>query len=357
MTTSSSQNEMISVVIPIFNEAPIIPELHRRLTDVLQKCALYEIVFVNDGSSDGSLRELVNLCQGDQHCKIIDFSRNFGHQCAITAGLHNAVGDAVIIMDGDLQDPPELISELLAKWREGFEIVFAQRTARQGERIYKRLTAKVFYRLIKQFSDVPIPLDAGDFRLLDRKVVNELNRMGENARFLRGMISWLGFRQTAIAYNRDMRFSGKTKYSLKKMFRLAFDGMTSFSSFPLSIATYLGFLVASFSGLYAIVVLIKRMLGHTVPGWTSLMLVILFLGSVQLVCVGILGQYISRIFNETKHRPLYVIHKKYGFDIKASSVVVGAQIPYDENGESANVSGEIKKAGAIAPAFGRRKED
>lgn len=305
--------ELVSVVIPIFNEEAVIPELYRRLTSVLEQLGRYEVIFVNDGSTDQSLALLRRLCADDDRLRIIDFSRNFGHQLALTAGLHHTKGNAVIIMDGDLQDPPEVIPKLLARWNEGYEVVYAQRRARKGEGTFKLQAAKAFYRLINRWSSVSIPLDTGDFRLMDRRVVDELNRMGETSRFIRGMVSWVGFRQVAVTFDRDARFAGTPKYSVRKSIRLAWDGICSASTFPLTVATYMGVLATTIGLICSAVVGARVALGHAVAGWMWLTIVVLFLGGVQLVSVGLLGQYIGRIFNESVRRPLYVVRERYGF--------------------------------------------
>ena len=311
--STDQAGDFISVVIPIYNEETVLPELYRRLKEVLQKYEDYEVIFVNDGSTDRSHKFLQLLRNHNKRCKIIDFSRNFGHQIAITAGLHHASGDAVIVMDGDLQDPPELIHNLTTKWREGNEVVFAQRMLRHGESTWKLQTAKWFYRLMNKWSDVKIPLDTGDFRLLDRKVVNELNRMDEKNRFIRGMVSWIGFKQAAVPYDRHARFAGKAKYSFRKSVHLAWDGITSFSSVSPSLPFYFGCLVTLISVLYALVLVIQLTLGKPASGFSALLTVMVFLGGVQLVSVGVIGQYIARIFDDTKNRPLYVVRQRYGF--------------------------------------------
>lgn len=309
-------NFLVSVVIPIYNEENIIQELFKRLNKTLKEFEEFEVIFVNDGSKDNSLTLLKQIHSTDERFKIINFSRNFGHQISITAGIHHAAGDAVIVMDGDLQDPPELIPSLIEKWRDGNELVYAKRRVREGETKFKLLTAKWFYRILNAMSEVDIPLDTGDFRLMDRKVVNELNAMNENHRFIRGMVSWIGFRQTALSYDRDKRFDGETKYPLKKMLKFALDGITSFSSIPLYFSMYIGFGVAILAMAYILVVLIKFFLGVTLPGYASLMVAILFLGGVQLITIGILGQYIGRIFTESKRRHLYIIEDKMGITEK-----------------------------------------
>jgi len=314
MRAKDRQFEVISVVVPVYNEEAVLPELYRRLTRALRQYHPYEIIFVNDGSTDGSLKVLQRLCRRDDHCKVIDLSRNFGQQFAITAGLDHAAGDAVIVMDSDLQDPPEVIPELVAKWKEGYEVVYAQRKNRKGDSAFKVVTARWFYRLLSKWAPVDIPLDVGDFRLLDRQVVDQLKGMREKSRYLRGMVSWIGFRQIGVLYDRDARFAGTRKYTLAKSLRLAWDGFCSFSTVPLSLFGYLGLGVVLSALVSAGVLLAKALQGHPVSGMTVLLVAILFLGGVQLLSVGVVGQYLARIFNESRDRPLYIVRNRYGFD-------------------------------------------
>ncbi len=302
----------LSVVIPIFNEEANIGELHRRLTALLAPMALpggYELVFVNDGSRDGSLPQLMSLAERDPgHVRYLSFSRNFGHQIAVTAGLDRAEGQAVVIIDADLQDPPELIPALYAKLREGYEVVYAKRRSRQGESAAKKLTAKVFYRLLRAMTHIEIPVDTGDFRIISRKVVLALRQMPEQNKFLRGQISWIGYRQTYLEYDRAERAGGVTGYTYSKMLRFALDGITAFSDVPLKVATVSGFFV---SGL-AFVVILYTLYARFVtleyqPGWASLMVSILFLGGVQLIAVGIIGEYLARLGANVRQRPLYIV--------------------------------------------------
>lgn len=310
---------LISVVIPIFNEEAIISELHRRLTAVMAGMPeAYELVFVNDGSRDRSVELLKDLAARDDHSRLVNLSRNFGHQIAITAGMDHARGDAVVIIDADLQDPPEVIPELAAKWREGFDVVYAVREQRRGESLFKRATAAGFYRLISKITNVDIPVDTGDFRLMSRTAVEGLKRVREKNRFVRGLVAWLGFKQTGVKFVRHERFAGETKYPLKKMLKFAFDGITSFSFLPLQLATYMGFLVSGASFLGILYVVYLRVFAHaTIVGWASLMAVLLFLGGVQLITIGIIGEYIGRIYEEVKGRPLYLTQEVLGFDEKA----------------------------------------
>ena len=271
-----------------------------------------EYIFINDGSKDHSLPQLVSLTQKHSNYKVINFSRNFGHQKAVTAGLHHAQGQSVAIIDADLQDPPEFIVDLFKKQQEGFDVVYAKRRMRHGESILKRFTAKIFYRLILKITEIEIPIDTGDFRIMRRNVVDVLNSMPESHRFIRGMVSWVGFRQIGLEYDRQERFAGKTKYPFKKMLRFAFDAITSFSTLPLKLMIYIGFF-ASFIGILGIgyIFYIKFFTTLTITGWSSIMITILLLGGVQLVTIGIMGEYIGRLSEESKKRPLYIIEKVY----------------------------------------------
>jgi len=303
---------LISVVVPLKDEEGNVAQLLARITATVERATRergddYEIVAVDDGSTDATLALLRQAQAGLPRLVIVSLSRNFGHQIAATAGLENARGDAVILIDGDLQDPPELIETFLEKWREGFDVVYATRRARRGESPFKVQTARAFYRIIRRLTNVSIPVDTGDFRLMDRRVVDALEQTRERHRFLRGLVSWVGFKQTGIEYERDARVSGKTKYPLSKMVRFAFDGITSFSELPLRFATYLGFVVSGFAFVYTIVVVILKFLGANEPGYTSTMVAILFLGGVQLIGIGILGEYVGRIYDQVKGRPLYFV--------------------------------------------------
>jgi glycosyltransferase involved in cell wall biosynthesis len=299
---------LLSIIAPIFNEIDSLPELHGRLRATMQATRMdWELLLVDDGSTDGSTDAIRALAQADAHVRPIIFARNFGHQIAVTAGLDYAQGQAVVIIDADLQDPPELIPDLVAKWREGYEVVYAVRAEREGETWFKRLTAAAFYRLIYRITDVKIPLDVGDFRLLDRQVVNTLNRMRERHRFLRGMSAWVGFRQVGVPYRRAARTAGVTKYPFRKMLRLAINAVTGFSYFPLQLATYFGFVSAGLSALAIPVVVAMRLIGHQAFfGQATTLIAVLFLGGVQLISLGILGEYIGRLYDEAKGRPLYV---------------------------------------------------
>jgi glycosyltransferase involved in cell wall biosynthesis len=300
-----------SVIAPVYNEIGNLPELYRRVKETLDKTGKsWELLMVDDGSTDGSTDEIRKLAAQDAQVKPIIFARNFGHQIAVTAGLDYAQGNAVVIIDADLQDPPEVILDLISKWKEGFEVVFAQRSEREGETWFKLLTASIFYRLIYRITDVNIPMDTGDFRLLDRKVVDIMTQMRERHRFLRGMSSWVGFKQTGIVYKRAARYSGVTKYPFKKMLKFASDAITSFSYFPLQMAMYLGFFAAGISIIAIPVVVILRMVGlHAFVGQATTLIAVLFLGGVQLISLGILGEYIGRLYDEAKGRPLYIVRE------------------------------------------------
>lgn len=320
----------ISIVVPIYNEFAILPELTRRIQDVLAGLPEYdwEVLYVDDGSTDGSAAVLEQL--GCEHAwlRVLSLSRNFGHQTAITAGMDHASGDAVILMDGDLQDPPEIIPQLLDRWHQGFDVVTARRKRRNGESPFKLATAFLFYRTLRLLSDTEIPVDTGDFRLMGRNVVDALKRMPERSRFLRGMVSWAGFRHTEVECDRNERLSGETKYTFLKMLRLAANGILSFSRVPLQVILGLGlfFSVVSFVGILA--VLYETLVLHTtVRGWSSLMSAILFMGGIQLVCLGMIGSYVGRIFDEVRARPLYFIQEIQGQGIAGARRNSSSPVP------------------------------
>lgn len=307
----NSKIKEISVVIPIYNEDFGLPELYKRLTDSLRKITNnYELIFVNDGSKDNSLVQLIALAKTDRNVKYISFSRNFGHQVAISSGLDFATGNVVVIIDGDLQDPPELIPELYKKYKEGYKVVYAKRKSRKGETIFKKTTATIFYRLLKRITSIDIPLDTGDFRLIDKKVVEQLKVMPEKSKFLRGQIAWLGFKQTFVEFERDARKYGNTDFTTKKMFRFAMDGITGFSDFPLRLASWLGLIVSTFAFIVIVYALYtKFVLRGGISGWTSIVISTMFIGGIQLLTIGIIGEYINRINTETRNRPLYIIEE------------------------------------------------
>jgi polyisoprenyl-phosphate glycosyltransferase len=307
---------LLSVVVPCHNEEPVLDETHRRLTAVLAEIADgdFEVIYVDDGSRDGTARVLRRIHESDPHVRLLRFSRNFGHQIAVTAGLEHARGDAVVLIDADLQDPPEVIGEMLAKWRSGFDVAYGVRTDREGESAFKRGTARLFYRVVNWFSDTTIPLDVGDFRLMDRRVVAALRAMPERARFVRGMVSWVGYRQAAVPYRRAARFAGTTKYPLFKMLGLAMDGLTSFSLVPLRLATWVGFAASALAMIGIVYALSVRLLTKEwVPGWATVFVASLFLGGIQLLALGIIGEYVGRAYVESKRRPLYFLEERLGF--------------------------------------------
>jgi dolichol-phosphate mannosyltransferase len=299
---------LLSVVIPILNEEPLVTELHARVTAAVDRLGPYEIVVVDDGSTDGTWARLVQLSAVDPNLRLVRLSRNFGHQVALTAGVEAARGDAVITIDGDLQDPPEVIPEMVARWQEGYDVVYGVRAAREGETRYKLWTARLFYRLIGRLSPVEIPADAGDFRLLSRRAADALRAMPERARFIRGMTSWIGFPQTGVPYTREARTAGRTKYPTRKMIRFATDAITSFSSSPLRIVASMGFALVGFCAAYLGYTLYKQFFtDDTVEGWTSVIVLLLLIGGAQLIGLGVIGQYVGRIYDEAKGRPLYVV--------------------------------------------------
>ncbi|HSM25051.1 MAG TPA: glycosyltransferase family 2 protein [Anaerolineaceae bacterium] len=308
MSEEVNNSPEITIIAPIFNELENLPVLHQRITEVMDSSDFsWELILIDDGSTDGSTDIIRELSKKEQRIKPVIFARNFGHQIAVTAGLDYSQGEAVVIIDADLQDPPEVILEMIEKWREGFEVVYAVRSEREGESFFKKITASLFYRLIFRITDVKIPLDTGDFRLMDRKVVNVMNSMREHHRFLRGMSAWVGFKQVGVTYKRAARLSGETKYPLKKMMKLALTAITGFSYVPLQIATYMGFISAGISLIAIPVVVLLRILGsQQFTGQATTLIAVLFLGGVQLISLGILGEYIGRIYDEVKGRPLYI---------------------------------------------------
>jgi len=315
--------KLISYILPVYNEDENIEIFYKVLTKTIErieKIYEFELVFINDGSKDNSLKMLTQMHEKDDRVKVINFSRNFGHQIAITAGLDNCEGDAVIIMDTDLQDPPRVSLELIEKWEKGFDVVFAKRRNRK-DGIFKKITAYLFYRILNKFIEFQIPLDTGDFRLVDKKVVKEFRKFRERNRFVRGLFSYLGFAQTAVLFDRDERHAGHTKYPFKKMLKFALDGITSFSVFPLKLITQFGFVVSMISFIGIVYALVLRIFFPeiTVSGWTFLVIAILFLGGVQMIMLGIIGEYIGRIYSEVQGRPLYIIESIYSNKPKVKS--------------------------------------
>ncbi|MEO8356403.1 MAG: glycosyltransferase family 2 protein [Chloroflexota bacterium] len=300
-----------SIVAPIYNEQENLPELYRRVKEVMDSTdEPWELILVDDGSTDSSTALIRALAREDERIRPVIFARNFGHQVAVTAGLDYSRGDAVVIIDADLQDPPELILEMAEKWKQGYEVVYAVRAEREGESWFKLWTASLFYRIIYRITDVKIPLDTGDFRLMDRKVVGVMNSMRERHRFLRGMSAWVGFKQVGVEYKRAARVAGETKYPFRKMFRLAINAVTSFSYFPLQVATFFGFISAGIAALAIPFVIYMRVTGsQAFFGQATTLIAVLFLGGVQLICVGILGEYVGRLYDEAKGRPLYIVRE------------------------------------------------
>lgn len=319
-----AKTEILSVIVPAYNEQEVLPEFHRRVTSVLQSLALdYEIVYVNDGSKDKTLELLQELQSDDRHTAIVDLSRNFGKEIALTAGLDYARGDAVIVIDADLQDPPELIPELINGWREGYDVVYATRAAREGETFMKKATAHLFYRVVQSISRFKIPEDTGDFRLLSRRAVDALKQLREQHRFMKGLFAWIGYPQKAVPYRRDPRFAGETKWNYWKLWNFAIEGITSFTIAPLKLATYVGLIVALGAFSYGGFIIVRTLIfGNPVAGYPSLLVAVLFLGGVQLVALGIIGEYLGRMFDETKGRPLYLVNAYH-------NAAVGQSLPLE----------------------------
>jgi glycosyltransferase involved in cell wall biosynthesis len=311
--------KLISVIVPCYNEEEVLHATHEQLSKVLVALSdyRYELIYVNDGSRDQTLPMLRQIAAADSRVKLLSFSRNFGHQIAITAGLDYCSGDAAVVIDADLQDPPHLIPDMISAWEQGSDVVYGKRRDREGETFFKLFTARLFYRFINRLADVDIPLDTGDFRLMSRKALDAFLKLREQHRFVRGMVAWVGFKQTALEYDREARFAGTTKYPLRKMLRLAFDAIVGFSNVPLRLATFMGFITSllAFAGiLYSLYVRIFT--DETVAGWTFLMIAILFIGGISLIVLGIIGEYIGRIYSEIKQRPLYLIQEQIGFTNK-----------------------------------------
>ena len=310
-----------SIVIPVYDEEESLPELFERLRRLMEQLdGPAEVIFVDDGSRDRSPELLTAAARGDRRFKVARFSRNFGHQVAITAGVDLAAGDAVVIMDADLQDPPEVIPEMAARWREGYQVVYAVRDQREGESLFKRGTARVFYRLMSRLSDADMPVDSGDFKLVDRRAVDAFKMMRERSRYVRGMFSWVGFEQTGVRYKRAPRYAGKTKYPLWKMVRFALDGMVSFSNLPLRLTLNLGFILSGLSLLLGLAAIVTKLTGASliVPGWASIAVALSFFAGVQLIVLGVMGEYVARIYDEVKNRPLYLFSELHGFGSEAA---------------------------------------
>lgn len=318
---ASDESVTLTIAVPVYNEFESLPELYAQVREVMEEIGEpWELILIDDGSQDGSTNIIRALAAEDKRVRPVIFARNHGHQIAVTAGLDYSRGDAVVIMDADLQDPPQVIQDLVAKWQEGYEVVYAVRKERVGETRFKKFTAALFYRIINRITDVDIPLDTGDFRLLDRKVVDTLNQMRERHRFPRGMAAWVGFRQIGVDYKREARFAGETKYPFSKMLRLALNAITSFSYFPLQLATYFGFLSAGISALAIPVVIVLRLMGNQAFfGQATTLIAVLFLGGVQLISLGILGEYVGRLYDEAKGRPLYIVREAPDMEKKRKS--------------------------------------
>ncbi len=322
-----SEKIVCSVVVPLYNEEEVLLETYKRLKKVMDSInEPYEIVFVNDGSRDKTAQMVYEICNKDATIKFIDFARNFGHQTAITAGMDFSEGDSVVVIDADLQDPPELIPKMIEKWREGYDVVYGKRASRKGETFFKKFTAKVFYRFLRSMTDVDIPVDTGDFRLIDRKVCEALKLVNERNRYIRGIISWLGFKQYGLEFNRDKRFAGETKYPLKKMIKFAADAITSFSYKPLKLASYAGMTLSFVSFVYLVVVLFTKLFMPTKitqAGWASTLAVNLFFNGITLMILGIIGEYIGRIYDEAKGRPLYIVKRTKNFSEEKTDKIIG----------------------------------
>ena len=308
-------SNLISLVVPVYNESQVIGAFYRRASAALAELAGfdYEILFVDDGSRDDSYDQLVAFAAQDTHVRVLKFSRNFGHQIAITAGIDHAQGDCVVVIDADLQDPPEVVAKMVEQWQAGFDVVYGVRSERDGETAMKLFTASLFYRLMGKVAHLQIPANVGDFRLMSRRAVDQLKLLKEKDRFVRGLVSWIGFRQTGVLYHRDKRYAGETKYPYRKMIKFAMDGIASFSTAPLKLATWLGYASSFLAFLYLISVFVQKyILQNTVQGWATIMVAIMFLGGVQLICLGILGEYLGRVFNEVKPRPMYILEELIG---------------------------------------------
>ena len=311
MPADASGRKLVSLVVPVFNESEVISVFYGRARAALESITGldYELIFIDDGSRDDSFAQLKAFAAANPRVRVLKFSRNFGHQIAISAGIDHARGDCVAVIDSDLQDPPEVIALMVEQWQQGFDVVYGVRSDRAGETRFKLWTASMFYKLIGRMTNIHIPANVGDFRLMSRRVIDQLKTLREKDRFVRGLVSWIGFRQTGVTYRRDARYAGETKYPFRKMLKFSFDGITSFSTVPLKIATWMGLVAAVLAVLYLLSVFIQWILGYTVHGWATIMVALLFMGSVQLLCLGIIGEYLGRVFNEVKPRPMYVIEE------------------------------------------------
>jgi dolichol-phosphate mannosyltransferase len=344
INNTENNKRFLSIVVPVLNEAEVITAFYERAKNVMDclYSTSYELIFVDDGSKDNTYQKLIDIANSDGNVRVIKFSRNFGHQIAVTAGIDIAQGDAVVIIDADLQDPPEVIEKFIEKWEDGYEVVYGIRKKREGESKMKLLTAAIFYRLLKASVKIDIPLDVGDFRLLSKNAVMYFRELKERDRYIRGLVSWMGFKQIGVPYIRDKRYAGETKYTYKKMIKFAIDGITSFSNMPLKLATWLGYFSSLLAFIYMGSVFVQKYLGFTdkAPGWATNMVGMLFLGGVQLICLGIIGEYIGRIFNEIKQRPMYVIEEIYQ---KKKSDIKNGLIFEKPNSNTAEKRVKIKK--------------
>ena len=335
--TDPKGNTLLSVVVPAFNEEEVLPLFHQRLSEILDSMPIRaEIIYVNDGSSDNTLLVLQTLRKSDPRIAILDLSRNFGKEIALTCGLDFVQGDAAVVIDADLQDPPELIHEFIQHWQDGYDVVYAQRIAREGETVLKKATARLFYRLIRRVGRVMLPENTGDYRLLSRRAVDSLKQLREHHRFMKGLFAWIGYSQKAVPFTRDPRYAGKTKWNYWKLWNLALEGITSFTTMPLKLATYFGVITATGAFVYGSYFLAKTLLlGNPVPGYPSLLVIMLFLGGVQLVALGIIGEYLGRTFNESKNRPLYFL-KGYEPSVSREKLDVAKNRPSRLGGDSGN---------------------
>jgi dolichol-phosphate mannosyltransferase len=302
---------LLTLVVPVFNEEEVLGAFYERTSRALGsiESMSYELIFIDDGSRDTSYEQLAAFAAKDPHVQVIKFSRNFGHQIAISAGIDHARGDCVAVIDADLQDPPEVLADMVSQWKQGFDVVYGVRSDRAGETRLKLWTASMFYKMLGRLTNIHIPANVGDFRLMSRRVIDQVKTLREKDRFVRGLVSWVGFRQTGVTYQRDARYAGETKYPFRKMLKFSFDGITSFSTLPLKLATWMGTITALIAVIYLLGVVVQKLLGYTVQGWATIMVAMLFMGSVQLICLGILGEYVGRIFNEVKPRPMYVVEE------------------------------------------------